>query len=75
MAFDKFPHMRLLHKLEYFGIIGSTHKWINSWLSGCTQQGVLAGIQINQIEKVQRIAAGDGKTRVVLAKCLTSLRL
>ena len=40
-AFDKVPHRRLLHKLEYYGIRGSTHKWINSWLSGCTQQVVL----------------------------------
>ena len=32
-AFDKVPHRRLLYKLEYYGIRGSTHKWINSWLS------------------------------------------
>ena len=30
-AFDKVPHRRLLHKLEYYRIRGSTHKWINSW--------------------------------------------
>ena len=40
-AFDEVPHRRLLHKLEYYGIRGSTQKWINSWLSGCTQQVVL----------------------------------
>ena len=27
-AFDKVPHRRLLHKLVYCGIRGSTHKWI-----------------------------------------------
>ena len=42
-AFDKVPHRRLLHKLDYYGIRGSTHKWINPWLSGRTQQVVLAG--------------------------------
>ena len=42
-AFDKVPHRRLLHKLEYYGIRGSTQKWINSWLSGRTQQVVLDG--------------------------------
>ena len=40
-AFDKVQHRRLLHKLEYYGIRGSTHKLINSWLSGRTQQVVL----------------------------------
>ena len=40
-AFDKVPHRRLLHKLVNYGIRGSTHKWINSWLSGRTQQVVL----------------------------------
>ena len=40
-AFDKVPHRRLLHKLDYYGIRGSTHKWINSWISGRSQQVVL----------------------------------
>ena len=38
---DKIPHRRLLHKLDYYGIIGSTHKWIGSWLSAQSQQVVL----------------------------------
>ena len=42
-AFDKVPHRRLLHKLAYYGIRGFTHKWINSWLSGRTQQVDLDG--------------------------------
>ena len=42
-ALDKVPHRRLLHKLDYYGIRGSTHKWISSWLSGCSQQVVLDG--------------------------------
>ena len=40
-AFDKVPHGRPLHKLDYYGIRGSAHKWISSWLSGRSQQEVL----------------------------------
>ena len=42
-AFDKMPHRRLLHIFDYYEIRGSNHKWINSWLSGRTQQVVLDG--------------------------------
>ena len=42
-AFDKVPHRRLLHKLYYYGIRGSTHEWISSWLSGRSQLVVLDG--------------------------------
>ena len=40
-AFDTVPHRRLLHKLDYYGIRGSTHEWIISRLSRLTQQVVL----------------------------------
>ena len=42
-AFDKVPHRRLLYKYDYYGIRGSTHKWITSWLSGRFQRVVLDG--------------------------------
>ena len=42
-AFDKVPHRRLLYKLGYYGIRGSTHKWISSWLSERSQKVVLDG--------------------------------
>ena len=41
--FDKVPHRRLLYKLDYYGIRGSTHKWIISWLSERFQKVVLDG--------------------------------
>ena len=43
MAFDKVPHKRLLYKLDFSGIRGSTHKWFDSWLSGRSQKVVLDG--------------------------------
>ena len=39
-AFDNVQQRRLLHKLDYYGIRGSTHKWISSWLFGRSQQVV-----------------------------------
>ena len=42
-AFDIVPQRRLLYKLDYYGIRGSTYKWTYSWLSGRTQQVVLDG--------------------------------
>ena len=42
-AFNKVPHRRLLHKLNYYGIRGPTNKWISSWISGRSQKVVLDG--------------------------------
>ena len=42
-AFGKVQHRRLFYKLEYYGIRGSTHKWISSWLSERSQKVVLDG--------------------------------
>ena len=58
-AFDKVPHRRLLHKLEYYGIRGSTHKWINSWLSGCTQQVFLDGQASDPVPVLSGVPQGS----------------
>ena len=42
-AFDRVPHKRLMHKLEYYGIQGSTLAWISSFLSSRTQRVLVAG--------------------------------
>ena len=43
MDFAHIPQRRLLHKFDYYGIRGSTHRWINKWISGPAQQEVLDG--------------------------------
>ena len=58
-AFDKVPHRRLLHKLEYYGIRGSTHKWINSWPSGRTQQVVLDGQASDPVPVLSGVPQGS----------------
>ena len=58
-AFDKVSHRRLLHKLEYYGIRGSTHKWINSWLSGRTQQVVLDGQASDPVPVLSGVPQGS----------------
>ena len=42
-AFDRVPHQRLLRKLEFYGIQGKVLRWIESFLSGRTQQVVVEG--------------------------------
>ena len=32
-AFDNIPHQRLLHKLDHFGIRGTTLNWIQNFLT------------------------------------------
>ena len=58
-AFDKVPHRRLLHKLNYYGIRGSTHKWINPWLSGRTRQVVLDGQAANSVPVLSGVPQGS----------------
>ena len=58
-AFDKVPHRRLLHKLDYYGIRGSTHKWINSCLSGRTQQIVLDGQASDPVPVLSGVPQGS----------------
>ena len=59
-AFGKVPHRRLLHKLDYYGIGGSAHKWINSWLSGRTQQVVLDGQASDPVPVLSGVPPGVG---------------
>ena len=42
-AFDRVPHQSLLWKLEHFGVQGTIHSWLASFLSGRTQSVVVEG--------------------------------
>jgi hypothetical protein len=46
-AFDKVPHRRLLHKLKFYGVDGTTLAWISSFLSSRKQ---LDGVKSSEKE-------------------------
>ena len=58
-AFDKVPHRRLLYKLEYYGIRGSTHKWFSSWLSERSQKVVLDGQASDPVPVLSGVPQGS----------------
>jgi hypothetical protein len=48
-AFDKVPHHRLLHKLEYYGVNPKTNRWIHSFLEIRKQSVILEGTVSKQV--------------------------
>ena len=58
-AFDKVPHKRLLYKLDFYGIRGSTHKWIDSWLSERSQKVVLDGRASDPVPVLSGVPQGS----------------
>ena len=43
-AFDKVPHLRLLYKLNHYGVRGQVLKWVTAFLSGRSQSVVCEGL-------------------------------
>ena len=58
-AFDKVPHRRLLYKLEYYGIRGSTYKWISLWLSERFQKVVFDGQASDPVPVLSGVPQGS----------------
>ena len=50
-AFDSVPHIRLMRKIENFGIIGHVQRWIKSFLQG-RRHGVRVGEAVSGWKKV-----------------------
>ena len=48
-AFDKVPHERLLHKLDFYGIRNNNLLWIKDFLSNRQQQVLLNGVQSSKL--------------------------
>ena len=58
-AFDKVQHRKLLYKLDHYGIKGSTHKWISSWLSERSQKVVLDGQASDPVPVLSGVPQGS----------------
>ena len=58
-AFNKLPHRRLLYKLDYYGIRGSTYKWITSCLSERFQKVVLDGQASDPVPVLSGVPQGS----------------
>ena len=58
-AFDKVPHKRLLHKLNHYGVRGTTNRWIASWLSDRTQTVVLDGTHSDSAPVISGVPQGS----------------
>jgi len=57
-AFDSVPHRRLLAKLDYYGIRGSTQQWISSFLSDRSQCVVVNGASSSSLPVISGVPQG-----------------
>lgn len=57
-AFDTVPHRRLLHKLDHFGVNGSLHQWISSFLVGRQQSVNIQGTRSSPVDVLSGVPQG-----------------
>ena len=57
-AFDKVPHQRLIAKLDFYGIRGSTLNWIKAFLSNRSQQVIVDGATSDRAPVVSGVPQG-----------------
>ena len=57
-AFDVIPHQRLLYKLNWYGIRGTTSQWIQSFLSNHSQRVILENSQSSLIHVTSGVPQG-----------------
>ena len=58
-AFGRAPHGRLLKKIHHYGIRGSTHLWISSFLRNRTQCVVVEGCASDSVPVVSGVPQGS----------------
>ena len=66
-AFDKVPHRRRQYKLNWYGIRGTTHAWIQHFLQGRSQRVVSEGTQSSSHPVLSGVPqAGLASTTIVI---------
>ena len=58
-AFDKVGHQRLLRKLDFYGIKGTTNRWIASFLRDRKQSVVVEGEKLEYVEVLSGVPQGS----------------
>jgi hypothetical protein len=58
-AFDSVPHKLLLEKLKFFGITGSLHDWISSYLTNRLQRVTLNGASSDWLHVTSGVPQGS----------------
>jgi hypothetical protein len=64
-AFDNVPHRRLLHKLKFYGVDGTTLAWISSFPSSRKQLVLLDGVKSSENEVLSGIPQGSPGTLIL----------
>ena len=57
-AFDKVPHQRLISKLQFYGIQGSTLSWIKSWVTSRSQSVIIDGMCLKSVDVTSGVPQG-----------------
>ena len=57
-AFVKVPHQRLISKLQFYGIQGSTLMWIKSWLTSRSQSVIIDSVCSKSVDVTSGVPQG-----------------
>lgn len=57
-AFDKVPHNRLRHKLQWYGIAGNAYRWISSFLSERYQRVTIDNVSSDYVAVISGVPQG-----------------
>ena len=57
-AFDRVPHSRLLYKLNHYGIRGPLLKWLESFLTNCSQHVILNNRSSHETNVISGVPQG-----------------